>query len=73
MIAESVKVELVIPDIKSEQKDQGDIKYVSDTIKESLIKSMSGTSYDLAKIVYRIWKDEYKCTSIKHNEWHQYI
>ena len=32
-----------------------------------------GTDYDLAKIVYHLFKDDFVCASIKGNVWYEYV
>jgi P4 family phage/plasmid primase-like protien len=50
----------------------GYAQYRTDEIKESLTIGLSGTSYDVAKVVHETWKHEYKCASIKHRDWFQF-
>jgi P4 family phage/plasmid primase-like protien len=41
-------------------------------IKELLMEGLSQTSYDVGKVVYEIWKNDYVCASIKHKDWFQF-
>src|SRR5580704_8346727 len=38
-----------------------------------LINALDKSSYNVAKIVYELWKNEYVCTSITNNEWCQLV
>ena len=37
---------------------------------EHYIKRAEDSHYDMAKLVYRLYRDNFRCTSIKKNEWY---
>lgn len=45
--------------------------YIEDTLKSLLNKDKLG-EFDLANILYQMYKDEYVCVSIKNNIWYEY-
>ena len=38
-----------------------------------ILASCSETDYDISKVVYFIFKDQYVCTNIKDNKWYELI
>ena len=43
-----------------------------ENINDLLNNAETGTEFDIAKVVYEIYKDSYKCTSIKHSVWYEF-
>lgn len=43
-----------------------------DSINELLAEAESGTEYDIAIVVYELYKESYKCTSINHSTWYEF-
>lgn len=48
------------------------IEFKKEEIKDSLIKGMSSTSYDLAIVIHNMYKGEFVCASIDSKDWYQY-
>lgn len=40
--------------------------------REALIESLSGTNYDVAKVLHKMYKYQYVCAGIKNNLWYQF-
>ena len=47
-------------------------KILRQSIKELFIEAETGTEYDVAKVVYQLYKPFYKCTSLKHHTWYEF-
>lgn len=45
---------------------------MTESVNELIVEAESGTEYDVAKVVYELYKDQYKCTSIKNNVWYEF-
>jgi len=48
------------------------IEIVRSNIREQLEDAETGTEYDISVLVYEIYKDIYKCTSITHQTWYEF-
>jgi P4 family phage/plasmid primase-like protien len=50
------------------------IKIESENV-DSLVREAAGTAteHDVAQVVYAKYRDEFKCASVKNNDWYQYI
>lgn len=56
-------------------KNDDFIKYTDFMLEEQndvLRKSLSGTSYDVAKAFYELYKYNYVCSDIKHKKWYEF-
>lgn len=42
------------------------------SVNELMVEAESGTEYDVAKVVFELYKDQYKCTAIGHNIWYEF-
>ena len=47
-------------------------EFVMEENGELMKRSLTGTNYDVAKVFYEIYKDEYVCSSIKNKTWHEF-
>jgi len=45
---------------------------IRENISDILEEAESGTEYDVAKVVYEIYKHDYKCTSLKNDTWYEF-
>jgi P4 family phage/plasmid primase-like protien len=45
---------------------------LADSVRQQLFDSMSGTHYDIARVVYLMFHHEYVCCSIKHKQWYEF-
>ena len=66
---------LTIASLRHWAKHDSPDKYeelLTDSINELLVEAESGTEYDVAKVVYEIYKDQYKCTAIGNNIWYEF-
>ena len=45
---------------------------LTESVNELIIEAESGTEWDVAKVVYELYKEQYKCTSINHNVWYEF-
>ena len=45
---------------------------LSEDVNELIVEAESGTEYDVAKVVHELYKEIYKCTSIKHDSWYEF-
>ena len=45
---------------------------MTECINELLVEAETGTDFDIAKVVYELYKDQYKCTSIGHDVWYEF-
>jgi len=73
--AECIDKGLSIGSLKHWAKIDNPIKYsqiLSESINDLLQEAESGTEFDVAKVVYQLYKDSYKCTSIKHQTWYEF-
>ncbi len=59
-------LDTVISDAKRQQMS------ISEELGMLLLKSQSQTTYDVARVVYELYKNQYKCYSIQHNKWVEY-
>ena len=50
------------------------VKIESENV-DSLVREAAGTGteHDVAQVVYAKYRDEFKCASVKNNDWYQYI
>lgn len=48
------------------------MKIVHDGTRELLMESLSGTNFDVANVLYTMFKFNYVCASSKHNTWFEY-
>lgn len=44
-----------------------------ESMNEFFVRAEEGCDYDLAKLVYELYKYRFKCVSIKHNIWYEFI
>lgn len=44
----------------------------TNAIRKKLIESLSNTNYDVACVIYEMYKHTFTCASTKHNTWYQY-
>lgn len=42
------------------------------SVRNYILKSVSCTTYDVAQVVFELYKYQYKCTSVKHNVWYEF-
>ncbi|MCJ7637189.1 MAG: PriCT-2 domain-containing protein, partial [Nitrososphaeraceae archaeon] len=42
------------------------------SVNELMVEAESGTEYDVAKVVFELYKDQYKCTAIGNNIWYEF-
>lgn len=47
-------------------------KILRESINELFEEAETGTEYDIAKIVYELYKHSYRCVSIKHGVWYEF-
>ena len=40
--------------------------------RNALIESLSGTNYDVAKVLYKMYKYQYVCTTVRQSIWYEY-
>jgi P4 family phage/plasmid primase-like protien len=52
--------------------ERGYLRVTRDFIKNDILRSQSGTTYDVALVIYNMYKYNYKCTSIKHDGWYEF-
>ena len=45
---------------------------VRESVTNYILKSVTCTTYDVARVVYELYKYQYKCVSIKHNAWYEF-
>lgn len=45
---------------------------LTESINGVIVEAENGTEYDVAKVVYEVYKEIYKCTSIKHSTWYEF-
>ncbi|ARF09495.1 D5-like helicase-primase [Indivirus ILV1] len=45
---------------------------LTNSVNELMVEAESGTEYDVAKVVFELYKDQYKCTSIGNNIWYEF-
>jgi len=45
---------------------------LSDSVSDLLAEAVSGTPYDVASVVYQIYKPYYRCTSLQHATWYEF-
>lgn len=48
-------------------------KIVRENINELFHEAETGTEYDIAKIIYELYKHQYRCASITYNTWYEFI
>jgi P4 family phage/plasmid primase-like protien len=46
--------------------------YTRNSIAKDILKSQSQTTQDVAQVVYNMYKYQYVCTSLKHNNWYEF-
>ena len=47
-------------------------KYEPDLTLDLYIKKAIGSHYDMARLLYQMYKDQYKCISIQKNKWYSF-
>jgi len=47
-------------------------KIISESISDIIIKAESGTEYDVATVLYEMYKGKYKCTDLKSDIWYEF-
>lgn len=47
-------------------------KIQRDNISTYILKSITCTTYDVARVVYELYKYQYKCVDVKHNIWYEF-
>lgn len=47
-------------------------KVIEESLDPYIKEAESGTHYDIAKVIYCIYKDKYKCTSLRHSTWYEF-
>lgn len=45
---------------------------ISDSVYELLKEAETGTEFDISKVVFELYKDQYKCTSLTHDTWYEF-
>lgn len=45
---------------------------VRESISGYILKSVTCTTYDVARVVYELYKYQYKCVNVKHNTWYEF-
>lgn len=45
---------------------------LTENVNELIVEAESGTEYDVAKVVHELYRELYKCTSIKHDTWYEF-
>lgn len=56
-------------------KQDNNLKYrevIRSSITNYILKSVTCTTYDIARVVYEMFKHQYVCVSIRHNIWYEY-
>jgi P4 family phage/plasmid primase-like protien len=47
-------------------------KIMSASVRNDILKSQSMTTQDVARVVFNMYKHQYKCTSTRHNIWYEF-
>ena len=47
-------------------------KLITEDLSDFIQKSLSGTDYDIAMVIYRMFRHRYRCASHKHQVWYEY-
>jgi P4 family phage/plasmid primase-like protien len=47
-------------------------KLIRKNLVEFIVKSLNGAHYDVAKVIYEMYKHQYVCTSITHRNWYEF-
>jgi P4 family phage/plasmid primase-like protien len=47
--------------------------FTRNNVTKDILKSQSQTTQDVARVVYNLYKYQYKCTSIKYGVWYEFI
>lgn len=47
-------------------------EYKKDEINELLFNGVSGTNYDVAKVIFGLYRYQYVCASLKNKEWYEF-
>lgn len=57
------------------KKDNSDRynNYISNKIRDFLIKNINSTHYDVAQVLFLLYENDFVCASIKENKWYQYV
>lgn len=45
---------------------------ISSSVYELLKEAETGTEFDISKVVFELYKDQYKCTSLTHDTWYEF-
>jgi P4 family phage/plasmid primase-like protien len=56
---------------KEDNKEQY-MNIIRETMDELFVIAEEGCDYDLAKLVFELYKYKYKCVSLKHNAWYEF-
>ena len=51
---------------------EGYVQLIRNNINELLEDAESGTEYDIAKVIFELYKHQFKCASIMHNIWYEF-
>lgn len=71
----AIKSELGIASLRHWAREDDSDAYdelLSENINELIVEAESGTEYDVAKVVYELYKDIYRCSSINHDIWYEF-
>ena len=71
----SVDKGLTIGSIRHWAKLDNPDKYadlMTENVNELIVEAESGTEYDIAKVAYELYKDQFRCTSITHDTWYEF-
>ena len=64
-----------IPSLRVWAREDSPKKYneiIDSSVNELMLEAESGTHYDIAKVVYLLYKDIYRCSDIKRGIWYEY-
>lgn len=64
-----------LPSLHKWAKDDNSKAYldiIRDSANELFVKAEDGCDYDIAKLIYELYKYSYKCVSLKHKAWYEF-